>query len=74
MDGKLKQVMADVFGVPPSRIDDGSSVESLAEWDSLRHMNLIFAIEDAYGIRFEDDEVACLTSVALIERALAAKR
>lgn len=34
----------------------------IAEWDSLTHINLIFEIEDQYGIQLTPDEIATLYS------------
>ncbi|MBY4596593.1 acyl carrier protein [bacterium BD-1] len=71
MHPKLKQTISEVLGVDPGLVNEDSSVDTLAEWDSLRHMNLIFALEDAFGIRFGDEEVAQLTSVAALQAAIA---
>ena len=44
-------------------IDAGSyRVEALKEWDSLRHVELIFALEDAFGVEFSPDDIADLYS------------
>lgn len=71
MDSKLQGIFVEILQVPSDRIHAGTSTETEAEWDSLRHMNLIFAIEDTFGIRFDDDEIATLTSIQKIEKALA---
>lgn len=73
MHPKLKSILSEVLGVDPGLVNDESSVETMAEWDSLRHMNLIFALEDAFGIRFGDEEIAQLTSVAALQAAIAAR-
>lgn len=74
MDSKLQGIFAEVLGLPADRITDATSVDTEAEWDSLRHMNLIFAIEDGFGVRFDDEEIASLTSVGSIDRAIKAKK
>lgn len=73
MHPKLKSILSEVLGVDPGLVNDESSVETMAEWDSLRHMNLIFALEDAFGIRFGDEEIAQLTSAAALQAAIAAR-
>lgn len=46
--------------------------EATAAWDSLKHIEMVFAIEDELQIRFDEDELAALDSVqALVERARA---
>ncbi len=74
MDAKLVDILAELLNVPRDRIGPQTSVETESAWDSLAHMNIVFAIEDAFGVRFDDDEIAGITSVGKLEAALAAKR
>ena len=37
----LKQVMADIFGVSEGSIDESTSIDTLYEWGSIKHMNLV---------------------------------
>lgn len=74
MDSKLRTVLAEVLGIPPESIDERTSPDTEAAWDSLRHMNLVFALEDAFDVRFSDDDIANLTSVPGIEAALRARQ
>lgn len=71
MNEKLRTIIAEVLEVDPARITADTSVENEPKWDSLRHMNLVFAIEDGFGVRFNDDDLPKLTSVAAFIRALA---
>jgi len=73
MDTRLQRIFVEILGIPADRVHSGMSTDSEEEWDSLRHMNLIFAIEDEFGVRFGDDEIARLTSVEKIEQSLAQK-
>lgn len=47
---KLKQVMATIFNVAADSIDSDSSMDTIATWDSLHHMNLVLALEEEFGI------------------------
>lgn len=40
------------------------------KWDSLKHVEIVFSIEDAFKIRFDDDEVAELDSLDRIVSSL----
>ena len=42
----------------------------MAEWDSLKHMEIIFALEDRYDVRFDESEFPALDSTAAIASAL----
>lgn len=74
MEEKLKLLLAEILMVPVDSIDASTSPKTQPKWDSLRHMNLMFALEDAYGVRFDDEEIPRLTSVPDIEAALARRR
>lgn len=43
---------------------------SVDQWDSLKHMEIVFALEDRYGVRFDESEFAELDSPAAIAGAL----
>lgn len=73
MDDKLRKIISEVLAVVEDEIDATTSTETQPKWDSLRHMNLILAIEDAFNVRFSDDQIPLLTSVVAIEKALATR-
>jgi acyl carrier protein len=66
-DDKLKQVMAAVLRVPADQIDDLTSTDTVAEWTSLAHLDLILAIEEEFGVTIPDEEVGDLTSYPLLK-------
>jgi len=35
-------------------------------WDSVRHMNLVIALEQAFDITIPDDDVATMTSYPIV--------
>jgi acyl carrier protein len=65
-DDKLKAVMASMLDVDVSMVGPATSTDTVAHWDSVRHMNLIIALEEAFGISVPDDEVATLTSYPIV--------
>jgi len=66
----IRNVMARVFGVELVCIGDNASPGNIEQWDSLRHMNLVLALEDEFNVRFPDDQVEQLISFPLIELSL----
>ena len=66
----LKQVMATVLSVPPDAIGPDASQDTLKSWDPLKHMNLVLAIEQAFGVEIPDEDAAEITSYALIKVVL----
>jgi acyl carrier protein len=70
MSDQIKQILSQIFMVPVGAIDDDSSPASIASWDSLKHMQLVLALEEEFSIEFPDDVVPNLNSVASIESAV----
>ena len=66
----LKCVIGSVLDVDPSTIGPESSSDTITGWDSLKHMNLVIALEEEFGVSIPDDEAANITSYALIRVVL----
>ena len=66
MEERLKKIMSRVFGVPVESINNDSSLDTIDDWDSITHMNLALAIEQAFDITLEPDEIIELLSFELI--------
>lgn len=64
---RIKKVMSAVFEVPAEEITDLSSADTIESWDSLKHMNLIIALEEEFKISIPDEDVGNITNYRLIE-------
>jgi len=64
---KIKQVMSAVFEIPVESITNDASSDTIENWDSLRHLNLILALEEEFGVSIPDEEVGNLVNYKLIE-------
>ena len=58
--------MASMLDIDVATVGPATSTDTVAQWDSVRHMNLIIALEEAFGISVPDDEVATLTSYQIV--------
>ena len=56
-EDRIKNVMSLVFELPIKDINKNSSPETIETWDSLKHMNLVVALEEEFKIEFSDDEI-----------------
>lgn len=63
---RLKQVIATILEVEASSIDENANTDTIKSWDSLRHMNMVLAVEDEFGVSIPDSEAANITSYPLI--------
>ena len=69
-EAALKQIMATVLNVSVENINADTSMDTIEKWDSLQHMNLVLALEDAFEVSIPDDEAANITSYPLIKLVL----
>jgi len=69
LDAEIGDLIRRVLKLPPTE-KHALSRSELVEWDSLKHMELIFALEDRYGVQFEEAEFPTLVSTAAIAAAL----
>lgn len=63
---RIKQVMADVFDMPAETISENVSQDNLEGWDSLKHLDLVVALEEEFEITIPVEEVGNLISFKLI--------
>jgi len=66
MENRIKKVMSDVFNIDIESINNNSSPDNIENWDSLKHMNLIVALEEEFGVEFDDNDIENLLNFQLI--------
>ncbi len=69
-ESTLKGILADVFGVTADSINDETSVDTMGGWDSLKHLNLILALEDGFDVTFTEEETVEILNYPLIKMVL----
>jgi acyl carrier protein len=66
MEIKLKKIMSQILGVTENEISINSSPDNISSWDSLKHMNLVLAIEQGFNISFDDEDIIQMLSFEII--------
>jgi len=66
MESRIKKVMSNVFNIDIDSINNDTSPDNVENWDSLKHMNLIVALEEELEFEFEDQEIVDSMNYALI--------
>jgi len=51
-------------------VDENWSMNSIAEWDSLKHIQLIAELEDELNIQFDYEDIVTMNSIAKIDEVL----
>jgi acyl carrier protein len=68
MEDKLKKLLSVLLGVDQEKINNDTSNKTINEWDSLKQMNIIVAIEEEFDIQFSEEESILSDSyVALLQ-------
>ena len=63
---QIRQIAADVFGEPMSKIQLQSSPQTLQNWDSLAHLNLVLALEESFQCEIAPEESELMTTIAAV--------
>lgn len=63
VDAKLEQVFREVLGDDELKLTGELSARDIESWDSLAHINLMFAIEEEFGLQFSDEQFTSFQSV-----------
>ena len=69
----VTQIISKVLGVEQSVLGPDSSANDLEQWDSMRHLHLIFALEERFDVEFDEQEIGELTSLRMILDSLNGK-
>lgn len=67
---RVLQVISNVLNVPRDKLSIDSSPESIEQWESMKHINLVLAIEEEFDVQFDDEQIAELQSVKSIITAV----
>lgn len=73
MPAPLREVVATALQIDPARVDDSLDFDSAPEWDSVKHISLVLALEGEYGVTISDDDVVELTSYPAIRALIGAQ-
>jgi acyl carrier protein len=66
---EIEQIVCEVFSIVLGlKVNPGDIIErkSVSQWDSLKHVELIFVIEEKVNVRFSPSDLANLDSLTKI--------
>jgi acyl carrier protein len=70
MRADIIAVFSQVFGRASEQFGNDTAPANIEGWDSVRHVELVVALEERFNCMFDPDEVPELTSLARIEDIL----
>ena len=62
MIDKYNNAFIESLGIEESAINDNLKYNEIDEWDSIGHMTLVAALEEAFNITFETDDIIDFSS------------
>ncbi len=71
---RIRGIFSDIFQVPLEEVTAQSSPDTIPNWDSLQHLNLVLALEQEFHTQFTPEEIEQLLSVELVAALLDEKR
>jgi acyl carrier protein len=57
MDNRLKKVLSEILDLHIEDINDKTSQNNVEQWDSLKQINLVIALEEEFEIQITDDSI-----------------
>ncbi len=73
MSDPLFAVFAETLEVPAGTLTDDSTPDNTRQWDSLKAMDLVSALEDAFDVAFTTPEIMQMQSIGHARRILKQK-
>ena len=70
---RLEEVFRAVFHDENMILSDETTAQDVAGWDSVAHINLMFGIEQAFGVQFTGNELAGFRNVCELKQFIAGK-
>ena len=67
---QLKKVILRELDLDDWEIVDETVASSVPGWDSLSHVRIVCAVEDAFGVRFKTSEIVRLRNVGQLQALL----
>lgn len=70
---RVRQIVADTLFLTLDDVDEKATQESLKNWDSIQHLNVVLALEQAFQVRFPPEDFQTMNSIATIVENLQGK-
>ena len=61
----VREILEIALKLDPTEVPDINR-QAIASWDSLKHVEIIFLLEDKFHIQFDEDEMATMNSLSKI--------
>ena len=66
IEAQVIEIVSSVFEIPKETISWDSSPDTIRGWDSIKHMGLIFAIEEEFDLELTEEEIVDMLNIELV--------
>ena len=65
---QVRSVASDIFGIPADKISADSSPETIENWDSMQHLNLVLAVEEKFGVQLNPEDIEQMKNIGAVAK------
>lgn len=69
----VRQLASEIFDVPAPQITSESAPANLEAWDSVAQLNLMLALEEQFGVKFEPEDFEKMQTIGQVVAAVKAQ-
>lgn len=66
IEERAKEIMAAIFSIDVAEIGADSSLDTVKQWDSLQHVNLVMALEEEFELRIKVEDALDMSTFPLV--------
>ena len=70
VDDRIQQVFRDVLNDDQLVLTDETTARDVEAWDSLAHINIMFALESEFDLQFTDQQLTSFQNIGELRRFL----
>lgn len=70
---KLNQIFCEVYSVEESALNEGFVNTSVETWDSIHQLSMVAAIEEAFDLMMDAEDILEMTSYENVKQLLTSK-
>ena len=66
MLAQVQEIAADIFNVPHEALGPSASPDTISQWDSMQHLNLVLAIEQHFSLDLGPEDIEQMRTIQLV--------
>jgi acyl carrier protein len=63
---QVREIASDLFNVPAQQLGPDSSPDTVPDWDSVQHLNLVLTLEQKFNVQFGPEDIEQMRTLSAI--------